>query len=225
MQIPPALSRKCDGLKMDHDDFQPPEPIKGLPETPPDGEHILWQGSPNWWVLANEALLLRWVAIYFALLALWRGIAGWIYTSPGHGLAAGLWLVGLGVLACGLLAGMAWIQARATVYTITNRRIVLRIGAALTVALNIPYRCISSADLDLRNAGSGTIALDTIGETRFSYLVCWPHVRPWHMKKTQPALRCIDHAERAAQLIAQNAKATVTAPTNTVPNAAQIPAE
>lgn len=195
---------------MDHDDFQPPEPIKGLPETPPEGERILWQGSPNWWALANEALMLRWVAVYFAFLAIWRGAAGWVYTSPEHGVAAAVWLIGLGALACGLLALVAYIQARAAVYTVTNRRIVLRIGAALTVALNIPYRWIGSADLDLRRRGTGTIALDLLGETRFSYLVCWPHVRPWYMKKTQPALRCIREAEWVADLIAQNAKATVT---------------
>lgn len=210
---------------MDHDDFQPPEPIKGLPELPPEGERILWQGSPNWWALATEALMLRWIAVYFAFLALWRGVAGWVYTSPEHGIAAGLWLVGLGTVACGLLALIAWIQARAAVYTVTNRRIVLRIGAALTVALNIPYRWIGSADLDLRRSGTGTIALNTIGETRFSYLVCWPHVRPWYMKKTQPALRCIPNAEWVAQLIAQNAKASVTKTTEVAPDPAQIAAE
>ena len=195
---------------MDHDDFQPPEPIEGLPEVPPEGETILWQGSPNWWLLANEALMLQWVAVYFAFLAIWRGAAGYIYTSPQHGFAAALWLVGLGVLACGILALIAWVQARAAVYTVTNRRIVLRIGAALTVALNLPYRWIGSADLQMRGSGSGTIALDLLGETRFSYLVCWPHVRPWYMKRTQPALRCIPNAKHVAGLIAQHAEATMT---------------
>ncbi len=210
---------------MDHDDFQPPEPINGLPEMPPEGEHILWQGSPDWWALANEALMLRWVAVYFAFLALWRGIAGWVYTSPQHGIAAAVWLIGLGLLACGLLALFAWIQARAAVYTVTNRRIVLRIGAALTVALNIPYRWIGSADLQLRRDGTGTIALDLIGETNFSYLVCWPHVRPWHMKKTQPALRCIRDAEEVGALISQNAKAVVTKGEAAIPALSPIPAE
>ena len=210
---------------MDHDDFQPPEPINGLPEMPPEGEHILWQGSPDWWALANEALMLRWVAVYFAFLAFWRGIAGWVYTSPQHGIAAAVWLIGLGLLACGLLALFAWIQARAAVYTVTNRRIVLRIGAALTVALNIPYRWIGSADLQLRRDGTGTIALDLIGETNFSYLVCWPHVRPWHMKKTQPALRCIRDAEEVGALISQNAKAVVTKGEAAIPALSPIPAE
>lgn len=208
---------------MDHDDFQPPEPIEGLPEVPPEGERILWQGKPDWWALANEALLLRWVAIYFGFLALWRGLAGWLSVDAERGIAAAAWLIGLGALACGLLALIAWVQARATVYTITNRRVVMRIGAALTVALNLPYRWIGSADLQLRKSGTGTIALDLLGETQFSYLVCWPHVRPWHMKRTQPALRCIPEAEMVAGLIAQNAQAAVT--TGVEADAAPIPAE
>ena len=212
---------------MDHDDFQPPEPIEGLPEVPPEGEKILWQGSPSWWHLANEALMLRWVAIYFGFLAVWRGAAGYVYTSPQHGFAAALWLVALGVLACAILALIAWVQARAAIYTVTNRRIVLRIGAALTVALNLPYRWIGSADLQLRKDGSGTIALDLLGETRFSYLVCWPHVRPWFMKKTQPALRCIPDAEQVASMIARHAQSTMTAEVEAraTGNPAAVPAE
>ncbi|MDZ7599697.1 MAG: hypothetical protein U5J82_15775 [Desulfobacterales bacterium] len=39
-----------------------------------------------------------------------------------------------------------------------------------------------------------------------SYLVCWPHVRPWHMRHTEPALRCIPDAERIARLLAEAAE-------------------
>lgn len=35
-----------------HDDFAV-EPIPGLPELPPEGEHILWQGAPCWHALAR----------------------------------------------------------------------------------------------------------------------------------------------------------------------------
>ncbi len=195
---------------MDHDDFQPPEPIEGLPETPPEGEQILWQGKPNWLMLANEALMLRWVAVYFGFLAIWRGVVGAMNVDAERGVLAALWLIGIGALACGLIALIAWVMARAAVYTVTNRRIVLRIGAALTLALNLPYRWIGSADLQLRRNGHGTIALDLLGETRFSYLICWPHLRPWYMSKTQPALRCIPDAERVALMIADHARTELT---------------
>lgn len=195
---------------MDHDDFQPPEPINGLPEVPPEGETILWQGAPDWWRLANETLMLRWVAVYFLFLAFWRGLAGWLNVDVERGIGAAVLLIGMGIVACGLLALMAWVMAKATVYTVTNRRVVMRVGAALTVALNFPYRWIASADLKLQKDGTGTIALDLLGETQFSYLVCWPHVRPWYMKKTQPSLRCIRNAEHVAGLISQNARTQIT---------------
>ncbi|MEL7470259.1 MAG: photosynthetic complex putative assembly protein PuhB [Pseudomonadota bacterium] len=209
---------------MDHDDFQPPEPIDGLPEVPPDGERILWQGKPDWLVLANEAFMLRWVAIYFVMLAVWRGLAGWLNHDVERGVLSAVWLVVIGVVACGLIALSAWVQARATVYTVTNRRIVMRIGAALTLALNLPYRWIGKADLRLRRQGTGTITFDLLGETRFSYLVCWPHVRPWHVQKTQPAFRCIRDAEHVAGLIAEHARTEIAA-SDARAEPAAIPAE
>jgi hypothetical protein len=110
-----------------------------------------------------------------------------------------------------LLYLTAWVQARATVYTITNKRVAMRVGAALTITLNLPYTQISSADLDLRKDGSGTIALTTMGDVSFSYLVLWPHVRPWRFP-ARPALRCIPNAERVARLLAEAAESRVTMP-------------
>ena len=208
---------------MDHDDFQPPEPIEGLPEVPPEGEHILWQGKPEWWALANEALMLRWVAVYFAFLALWRGLAVGA-SDTERGIAAAIWLLGIGAVACGLIALFAWVQARATVYTVTNRRIVMRIGAALTLALNLPYRWIARADMQTRGS-TGTITFDLLGETRFSYLVCWPHVRPWHLSRTQPAFRCIPDAETVSRLIARHAQVAVDEHKAQGETAAHVPAE
>ena len=194
---------------MSHDDFQR-EALPGLPEHPPEGERILWQGRPHWWALANEALGLRWVALYFAALAAWRGAAAWINLSPAKGIEAASVLLVMGGLACALILAIAWVQARATVYTITSRRVAMRIGAALTVTLNLPYRWIGAADLKPGRRGTGTIALDLIGETRFSYVVLWPHVRPWQMRRAQPALRCIPDAEAVGRLLAETARASVT---------------
>ena len=194
---------------MPHDDFHV-EPIRGLPERPPEGEHILWQGAPKPWSLARHALNVDWVAGYFVLLALWRGSA----ISGQEGALAGLvtasWYLFAGAIAVGILALMAWVLARATVYTITTERVAMRIGAALTVTLNLPYRWIDSADLALNRDGTGTIALDLRGETRFSYLVLWPHVRPWRISKTQPALRCIPEPREVADLLARTASARIT---------------
>ena len=47
------------------------EPIPGLPGIPPKGERILWQGSPDWRVLARTAFHTRLVTGYFVLLTGW----------------------------------------------------------------------------------------------------------------------------------------------------------
>jgi hypothetical protein len=110
-------------------------------------------------------------------------------------LAAGVPLLALGAAAVLILWGVAWAMARAAVYTLTNRRVVMRIGAALQVTYNLPFTQIDSADLDLRRGGTGTIALRLKEGNQIAYLVAWPHVRPWHMARTEPALRCIPDAK------------------------------
>ena len=196
---------------MPHDDFEI-EPVPGLPEAPPKGERILWQGRPDWWALTCEALSFWWVAGYFAVLALWRFVSVVDLMPLGQAIGAAVPFLVLGVVVCGLLTAFAYIQARLTLYTVTTARVAMRIGAALTVTLNIPYRQVANASLDLRRGGTGTIALETMGETRLSYLVCWPHVRPWRMKRTEPALRCIPEAGRVAEIIADAAQARIAEP-------------
>lgn len=196
---------------MSHDDFAI-EPVEGLPERPPEGEQILWQGRPNWWALAKESLNLYWVAGYFMLLAAWRFMTVIDQVTFGKAIWASLPFLIMGGVVCALLVVIAIVQARATMYTITNRRVAMRIGAALTVTLNLPFTQIKNADLDLRKSGTGTIALDLLGDTRLSYLVCWPHVRPWVMRHTQPALRCIPDARHVAGLLAEAAEARISVP-------------
>lgn len=196
---------------MSHDDFAF-EPVKGLPELPPEGEYILWQGNPDWWALSREALNLWWVVGYFVLLAVWRFGTLVDQTSVATALVASAPFLILGAVVAALLMLTAYIQARSTVYTITNRRVAMRIGAALTVTLNLPFSKIARADLGLRPDGTGTIAMELMGDTRMSYLVCWPHVRPWRMARTQPALRCIPDAASVARLLSEQAQAHVAQP-------------
>ena len=196
---------------MSHDDFQV-EPIKGLPERPPEGEEILWQGRPSTWALAREALNLYWVIGYFGVLAAWRFVSVVDLLPLGQAIGATVPVVALGIVVCVLLYVIALVQARSTVYTITNARVAMRIGAALTLTLNLPYREVGTAALDLRRDGTGTIALDTTGDTKLSYLVIWPHARPWHFGATQPALRCIPDAKSVAKILAEAAQARIDMP-------------
>ena len=208
---------------MNHDDFAV-EPVRGLPERPPEGEEILWQGRPSVWALTKAALAFWWVIGYFVFLALWRFVAAVDIMPIGQAIGISVPFLVLAALVGFLLWLTAFVQARTTVYTVTNRRIAMRIGAALTVTLNLPYTQIESADLDLRKDGSGTIALSLMGETRFSYVMCWPHIRPWKFP-TQPALRCIPEAERVAGLIGEAAQARITVPQVERREPVAVPAE
>lgn len=196
---------------MSHDDFKF-EPVRGLPEALPKDEHILWQGAPDPRRLARDAWGLRWVAGYFALLALWRVTVSSADAPFGIALMHGLPFVVAGVVTCGLLFVIAYVQAKSTVYTLTNKRVAMRIGAALTMTLNLPYTSIGTAKLEQKPSGHGTLAFELIGETRLSYLMTWPHVRPWHMARTQPALRCIPDAEHVAKLFADAAETRISQP-------------
>ncbi|MBC6437884.1 MAG: PH domain-containing protein [Rhodobacteraceae bacterium] len=196
----------------EHDDLRP-EPVRGLPENLPEGEEILWQGAPDWWLLAKEALSLYWVAGYFLFLFAWRTISGAAVETWADSANAASFFLALGGIVCALLILIAILQARSTVYTLTSRRVAMRIGAALTMTLNLPFRRIANATLAVRPDGSGTIALELMPDgMQFSYAMAWPHVRPWRMHRTRPALRCIPEAAKVAALLAEAAETAVNEP-------------
>ncbi|HMO08951.1 MAG TPA: photosynthetic complex putative assembly protein PuhB [Paracoccaceae bacterium] len=204
------------------------EPVPGLPAHLPRGETLLWQGRPSTWRLAIEAMGLNWVIAYFALVVAWRGGVGAADAGLAGALAFGLPYVLLGAAAVAVILGIAWVQARAAVYSVTTARVVMRVGAVLPVTFNIPFARLGSAALDLHRGGTGTIALTPNDDTRLSYLVLWPHVRPWHMTATQPALRCIPDAARVAALLAEAAETRISTPVVARPNdlpAAAVAAE
>jgi len=170
----------------------------GLPEALPFGETLLWQGSPDAQLIAVQALHIRKVALYFAALLAWR-LASELHDGAGLGAA----LLGcLGMLApitlgLGLIAGMAWLIARTSVYTLTSERVVMRIGVVLSITFNLPLKRIAAADLRQRK-GSADIALALAGDDRIAYPHLWPHARPWHLRQPQPMLRALPEAQAAA---------------------------
>jgi hypothetical protein len=182
-----------------HDDYAV-EPIRGLPEKLPAGEHILWQGAPRWRALAQSVFHIRAVAVYFSGLMLWRSSVHW-HQGVTASAAAALSLLPIALVGLGLLALLAWLCSRTTVYTITNRRVVLRIGVALPTAINIPFNAIGGAKLGLHSKGAGDIPLALIGEQRMAYSNLWPHVRPWRLANPEPMFRSIPDAQRVAQVL------------------------
>lgn len=196
---------------MHHDDFKF-EPVPGLPEALPTGEHILWQGKPDSLRLAKEAWKLNWVLGYFALLTFWRIGVSSASVPLTEAMLHGVPFVLAGALAGLILYGLAVAQARSTMYTLTNKRVAMRIGAALTMTLNLPYVQIANAGLKLSKNGCGTLAFELLGTTRLSYMMTWPHARPWHFTPTQPAFRAIPDAARVAQIFADAAETRVSEP-------------
>jgi hypothetical protein len=185
-----------------HDDYAV-EPIRGLPERPPAGEQIIWQGSPSWWAMAKHVFHIRAVAAYLLALIAWR--AG-VHLQDGQtpaAIVAALSLLPVSLGALGLLALLAWLCSHTSVYTITSKRIVMRVGVALPTAINLPFTVIGAAGLRGQGDGPGDICLSLIGEERMAYSNLWPHVRPWHLSRPQPTLRGIPHARQVAEILGQ----------------------
>ncbi|MGJ7506187.1 photosynthetic complex putative assembly protein PuhB [Variovorax sp. GT1P44] len=186
-------------MKDDHD-F---EPAYGLPEPLPANERLLWQGSPDWLPMARGALHMRGLATYFAVLLAWRGA----HTLSNGGsaidaLVSVLWLLPLALAALATVGLLAWLTARTSVYTITDRRVVMRVGIVLTITFNLPYRAIEAAALHPNADGSGDIALALGSSDRIAYAHLWPHVRPWKIKRTEPMLRALPDARAVAAVLA-----------------------
>lgn len=196
------------------------EPVPGLPEELPQGETLLWQGSPSWTLLARHALHATAASIYVGAFALWVGASA---LQQGEttlaATQAALRVAIAGGAGVALLGLIAWLIARTTVYSVTSKRVVMRFGVALPMAINIPYRHIGAADAKLRSNGSGDIALRTTG-TRLGFVPLWPHVRAWRLKNPEPVLRCLPDADRAAKLLAQ----ALAAEHGTVPRQIVAPA-
>lgn len=184
---------------------------RGLPGPLPKGEQLLWQGGPSWKHVAIRVMHVRKLAIYFAILsaiALVRSIM--VETQQ-------MWwslfaLLFLGTVTLTMLSVFAYYVAQTTVYTVTEKRVVLRIGVAISMSLNLPFTMIESADLRLFADGSGDIPLLLTGETRVGYITLWPHARPWKTRRVQPMMRSVPDAARVAQLLARALAASAGQP-------------
>ena len=202
------------------------EPVRGLPARLPIGETLRWQGSPDWKAFAIRVFHVRKIAGWFALLIAWR-----IATAVHDGVplldivpTLGI-LAGLGAAAVAMFCGFAIGIARTTVYTVTERRVVMRFGMAMPMIVNLPYAQINGAALRAGSEGIGDIPLALADDRPLTFAVLWPHARPWHLTRPQPMLRCISDVQGVAQILAAGLAATagqregapVTAPAQSRP--------
>jgi hypothetical protein len=201
------------------------EPVPGLPERLPAGEGILWQGSPSWWPFTRRAMHLRGLAFYFLLIIAWQVTEA---AAGGAGLAEVLAAPALSILLAlgclGILALIGRASAKATLYTITNRRIVMRVGVALPMTINLPFAAVKSAAVRRHADGTEDIVLDLMPEHRVSAIALWPHLRPWRMGRPAPMLRGLPVVSGASQVLARALAASASRPVEAVaptPSSAQ----
>ena len=176
------------------------EAAPGLPEALPAGEKILWQGSPDWRQLAVHAFHVRKLAIYFAFMI---GLqAMFMQGQPMDVLLPSIMTSAmLALTAVGMLTAIAWFACHTCLYTLTNKRVVMRIGIVLTMTFNLPLVRLAGAAIKTRARGCGDIALQIKEPDRIAYLHLWPHARAWRLKNPQPSLRCVKNADQVAQRI------------------------
>ncbi len=186
---------------MSHDDFSF-EPIPGLPEHPPEGEEVLWQGAPAWSGLALRVLHLRKVSIYFTILLTWVGATaildgGTVFEA----MYAVTVMLPFPMIGIGLLAVLTTLYQRTTIYTITNKRVVMRFGIVLSLCVGFPFKQVKGASLRECSDGTGDLALQMTGPDKMAYLHMWPFSRPWHFKMPEPMLRSLPESQKVAGLL------------------------
>ena len=180
------------------------EPAPGLPESLPREEHLLWQGGSDARSLALGTFHIRKLAAYFAALLglrlalqLMDGVA---FADALSGVAL---LALLAAVSLGLMSVYASLVARSTMFTITNRRIVIRCGVAVPMTVNLPFSRIDAVSVRERGDGSGEIALLPESRSRVSYVLLWPMVKPWRWFRVQPVLRGIPEVASVAAIVAE----------------------
>jgi hypothetical protein len=191
------------------------EPVRGLPGYLPEGETLVWQGAPDWRVMARRVFHLRTVGIYFAaIIAVHSGSQLYRGAAPSEVFLGAGWQLGLGLLAMGILAVLARAYARTTVYTLTDKRLVMRFGVALPMMVNLPLEIVTSADLRGFKDGSGDIILTVDPKKKMSYMMLWPNLRSWRFSPVQPALRSLADAQSVAAALASVVDASSAASTD-----------
>lgn len=176
----------------------------GLPEALPPGERILWQGRPDAFSLARHSYGTRLIAAWFVLVTLARVATTWSERgSLGAISQIVIWSLLPALLALAILAVVARLQARAACYTLTDRRIAMRVGVALPATVNIPLAKIESVDRRLLADGRCDLVLSLEGGNPLGAALLWPHVRlGLRGREVQPVLRCLDDPETVSRRIA-----------------------
>ena len=111
--------------------------------------------------------------------------------------------LGIGAAALALIALLSYLSARTTLYVVTSRRIVMKIGVALPIFINIPFKQIVSASTCAHGDGTGDIPVRLTSSARIGYFVLWPHARPFHFANPEPSLRSVANVAAVAETLSR----------------------
>ena len=187
------------------------EYIKGVPHPLPAGEHVLWEAAPDARALATHVFHRRFVAMYFAAMLVWWGIAT-VEPVSSQAFAVGLGIrLALTLIVLAIAEVLARASARTSWYAITNRRIVLRLGVVFPMSINIPFSIIDGARIGTFRDGTGQLVL-TLGKAhRLAYIALWPHCQVFRFTHPEPVLRALIDPKAVSTLLV-NAIAAVAEP-------------
>ena len=195
------------------------EPVPGLPGRLPDGEFIVWQGKPAFKTLMTRLLRARWIAAYFAIAALWSVAVGINNSETAWQFVGRISFIAVAAaILFGLMALYARAVAKTTMYTLTNHRVVMRVGIAISASFNLPFAQISGADFRVGSDGSGDVALTLKSGHGLSGSVFFPHQRGGLWRKLSPQMICLPEAKSVADTLAKQLRAY----TPTSPETAQV---
>ena len=181
------------------------EAPKNILDAIPNGESILWKGRPSLWGFSWNLFGLKWITLYLSILSIVsvaRFFASDFYTAFYVDF---LPFFLSGIFASIILIGLAATQTYSTVYIITENRVIIKTGAALSFLISMPFKKIKEVNLQKRGASIGTISFELLSEKRVPYISCWPSVRPWKFKRTQPAFSCIGSVDEVATILRKTA--------------------
>ena len=181
------------------------EAPKNILDAIPNGESILWKGRPSLWGFSWNLFGLKWITLYLSMLSIVsvaRFFASDFYTAFYVDF---LPFFLSGIFASIILIGLAATQTYSTVYIITENRVIIKTGAALSFLISMPFKKIKEVNLQKRGASIGTISFELLSEKRVPYISCWPSVRPWKFKRTQPAFSCIGSVDEVATILRKTA--------------------
>lgn len=190
----------------EQDNGTPPvarEYIRGVPHPLPEGERLLWQGAPTMKAVATHVFHWRLVVAYFAaMLALW---AVTTEHQPGSEVYVASAVVRVSLAAFVMLAVLGLSRAVATTswYAITSQRVVMRVGMAFPMSINIPFKLLDSAGVGTFKDGTGQVTMSITKGNRIAYIAMWPHCRVFRFTQPEPVLRGLEEPQRVAEILAK----------------------